>query len=231
MKLNWFDALIGLFYPSVCAACGCSLYKWEHIVCTRCKTFLPKTGYALNEDNPLARIFYGRVRFKAVTACFFFSKEGKVQHLIHELKYKSNADAGVFLGQELGKSIKEAPLFQGVDYLIPVPLHPKREKERGYNQSLVIARGISEVTGISVGEKYLVRSVNTDTQTHKSKEERWKNVKDIFEVKHPEQLEGKYVLLIDDVLTTGATLEACALKLSAIPGITISCATAACAGQ
>ena len=230
MKLNWFDALIGLFYPSVCAACGCSLYKWEHIVCTRCKTFLPKTGYALNEDNPLARIFYGRVRFQAVTACFFFSKEGKVQHLIHELKYKGNTDAGVFLGQELGKSIKEAPLFQNIDYLIPGPLHPKREKERGYNQSLVIARGISEVTGISIGEKYLIRSVNTATQTHKSKEERWKNVKDIFEVKHPEYLEGKYVLLIDDVLTTGATLEACALKLSAIPGITISCATAACAG-
>ena len=178
----------------------------------------------------MARMFYGRVRLKAVTACFFFSKEGKVQHLIHELKYKGNADAGIFLGQELGKNLKDAPLFQSIDYLIPVPLHPKREKERGYNQSLVIARGISEVTGIPIDENYLVRSVNTTTQTHKSKEERWKNVKDIFEVRHPEQLEGKYVLLIDDVLTTGATLEACALKLSAIKGITISCATAACAG-
>ena len=231
MKFTWVDAFIGLFYPSVCAACGNSLYKWEHIVCTRCKAFLPKTGYELNEDNPLARMFYGKVRLKAVTACFFFSKEGKVQHLIHELKYKGNADAGVFLGQELGKSIREAPLFQDLNYLIPVPLHPKREKERGYNQSMMIAKGISEVTGIPVGDKYLVRSVNTATQTHKSKEERWKNVKDIFEVKHPEQLEDKYVLLIDDVLTTGATLEACALKLSTIPGITISCATAACAGQ
>lgn len=135
------------------------------------------------------------------------------------------------MGQELGKSIKEAQLFQGIDYLIPVPLHPKREKERGYNQSMVIARGISETTGIAIGEKFLLRSVNTATQTHKSKEERWKNVKDIFEVRHPEQLEGKYVLLVDDVLTTGATLEACALKLSSISGITISCATAACAGR
>ena len=177
----------------------------------------------------MARLFYGRVRLKAVTACFFFSKEGKVQRLIHELKYKGNADAGVFLGQELGKTIKEAPLFEGLDYLIPVPLHPKREKERGYNQSMMIARGVNEVTGIPVGDQYLFRSVNTATQTHKSKEERWQNVKDIFEVKHAEQLEGKYVLLIDDVLTTGATLEACALKLSAVKGITISCATAACA--
>lgn len=231
MKFTWIDAIIGIFYPSICAACGNTLYKWESIVCTRCRSFLPKTGYELFDDNPLARMFYGRVRLKAVTACFFFSKEGKVQRLIHELKYKGNADAGIFLGQELGKSIKEAQLFQGIDYLIPVPLHPKREKERGYNQSMVIARGISETTGIAIGEKYLLRSVNTATQTHKSKEERWKNVKDIFEVRHPEQLEGKYVLLVDDVLTTGATLEACALKLSSISGITISCATAACAGR
>lgn len=231
MSISFIDAIIGLFYPQVCAACGASLFKWEKLVCTRCRSFLPKTGYEKNEDNPLARIFYGRVRLKAVTACFFFSKEGKVQHLIHELKYKGNSDAGVFLGQELGKTLKEAPLFQGLDYLIPVPLHPKREKERGYNQSMMIAQGISEVTGIPIGDRFLLRSVHTATQTHKSKEERWQNVKDIFELRHAEQLENKYVLLIDDVLTTGATLEACALKLSAVPGITVSCATAACAGQ
>lgn len=231
MKINLIDSIIGLLYPSVCAACGSPLFKWEKLVCTRCRSLLPKTGYELNEDNPLARMFYGKVRLKAVTACYFFSKEGKVQHLIHELKYKSNADAGVFLGQELGKTIKEAPLFQGIDYLIPVPLHPKREHQRGYNQSMMIAQGISEMTAIHIGDGFMRRSMNTATQTHKSKEERWQNVKDIFEVHHPEQLEGKYVLLIDDVLTTGATLEACALKLSKIPGITISCATAACAGQ
>ena len=231
MKINFIHSIIGLIYPSVCAACGTPLFKWEKLVCTRCRSLLPKTGYELNEDNPLARLFYGRVRLKAVTACFFFSKEGKVQRLIHELKYKGNADAGVFLGQELGKTIKEAPLFEGLDYLIPVPLHPKREKERGYNQSMMIAQGISEVTGVPIGDRFLFRSVNTATQTHKSKEERWENVKDIFEVRHAEQLEGKYVLLIDDVLTTGATLEACALKLSSVPGITIGCATAACAGR
>lgn len=231
MKFNFIDSIIGLLYPSVCAACGTPLFKWERLVCTRCRNLLPKTGYEQNEDNPLARMFYGKVRLRAVTACFFFSKDGKVQHLIHELKYKGNGDAGVFLGQELGKTIKEAPLFQELNYLIPVPLHPKREKERGYNQSQMIAQGVAEVTGIPVGDHFLVRSVNTLTQTHKNKEERWKNVKDIFEVRHAEQLEGKNVLLIDDVLTTGATLEACALKLSMIQGITISCATAACAGQ
>ena len=229
MKITFIDSIIGLFYPSVCAACGTSLYKWEQLVCTRCRNLLPKTGYELVEDNPLARIFYGRVRLKAVTACFFFSKEGKVQHLIHELKYKSNSDAGVLLGQELGKTLNASPWFQGLDYLIPVPLHPKRERERGYNQSLVIAKGVSEVTGIAIGSSFLVRSVNTSTQTHKNKDERWQNVKDIFQLRHVEQLEGKNVMLIDDVLTTGATLEACALKLSSVSGITISCATAACA--
>jgi len=230
MKITFIDSIIGLFYPSVCAACGTSLFKWETLVCTRCRSLLPKTGYEWDKNNPLARIFYGKVRLKAVTAGFFFSKEGRVQHLIHELKYKGNCDAGFFLGQELGKALKEAPLFQGLDYLIPVPLHPKRERERGYNQSMMIARGMAAVLGVPIGDDVLLRSVNTSTQTHKSKDERWQNVKDIFELRHSELLEGKYVLLIDDVLTTGATLEACALTLSSVPGITISCATAACAG-
>ena len=228
---DWLDSVINLFYPRVCAACGEPLLKDEETVCLKCRFLLPKTGYELNPDNSLAQTFYGRVPFHAVTACFFFAKSGKVQHLIHELKYKGNKEAGVFLGQQLGESIKEAPLFQGIDYLIPVPLHPKREKKRGYNQSLMIAQGIHEVTGIPIGDKYLVRAVNTATQTKKSAEERFKNVKDIFEVRHDEELQEKHVLLIDDVLTTGATLEACAHQLESIPGIVISAATAACAGN
>ncbi len=228
---DWLHSILNLFYPRVCAACGESLLKDEETVCLKCRYLLPKTGYELNPDNPLAQTFYGRVKFHAVTACFFFAKSGKVQHLIHELKYKGNKEAGVFLGQQLGDTIKDAPLFQGIDYLIPVPLHPKREKQRGYNQSLMIAKGINEVTGIPIGDKYLIRAVNTATQTKKSAEERYKNVKDIFEVRFPEELEGKHVLLIDDVLTTGATLESCAHQLEDISGIIISAATAACAGN
>ena len=228
---DWLHSILNLFYPRVCAACGESLLKDEETVCLKCRYLLPKTGYELNPDNPLAQTFYGRVKFHAVTACFFFAKSGKVQHLIHELKYKGNKEAGVFLGQQLGETIKDAPLFQGIDYLIPVPLHPKRKKQRGYNQSLMIAKGINEVTGIPIGDKYLIRAVNTATQTKKSAEERYKNVKDIFEVRFPEELEGKHVLLIDDVLTTGATLESCAHQLENISGIVISAATAACAGN
>lgn len=228
---DWLHSILNLFYPRVCAACGEVLLKDEETVCLKCRFLLPKTGYENHTDNPLAQSFYGRVRFHAVTACYFFAKSGKVQHLIHQLKYKGNKEAGVFLGQQLGETIKDAPLFQGIDYLIPVPLHPKRERKRGYNQSLMIARGISEVTGIAIGDKYLVRAVNTATQTKKSSEERFKNVKDIFEVRFADELKGKHVLLVDDVLTTGATLESCAHQLENIPGITISAATAACAGN
>ena len=228
---DWLHNVINLFYPRVCAACGAHLLKNEETVCLKCRYTLPHTGYELHADNPVAQTFYGRVRFRAVTSCFFFAKSGKVQHLIHQLKYKGNKEAGVFLGQQIGQSIKEAPLFQGIDYLVPVPLHPKRERQRGYNQSLMIARGINEVTGIPIGDKYLVRGIYTETQTHKSAEERFKNVKDIFEVHFADELKGKHVLLIDDVLTTGATLESCAHQLESIPGITISAATAACAGN
>ena len=228
---NWFHSILNLFYPRVCAACGDSLHKNEETVCLKCRYTLPRTSYELNPDNPLMQIFYGRVKFHAVTACFFFAKSGKVQRLIHQLKYKGNKEAGIFLGQQIGESIKEAPLFQGIDYLIPVPLHPKREKKRGYNQSLIIAQGISEVTGIPIGDKYLVRAVYTETQTKKSAEERFKNVKDIFELRFADELKGKHVLLVDDVLTTGATLESCAHQLENIPGIMISAATAACAGN
>ncbi|MBR1514092.1 MAG: ComF family protein [Bacteroidales bacterium] len=228
---DWLHSILNLFYPRVCAACGESLLKDEDTVCTTCRFTLPRTGYERHADNPVAQTFYGRVPFHAVTSCFFFAKSGKVQHLIHQLKYKGNKEAGIFLGQQIGESIKEAPLFQGIDYLIPVPLHPKRERQRGYNQSLMIAQGIHEVTGIPIGDKYLVRGTYTETQTHKSAEERFKNVKDIFEVHHADELKGKHVLLIDDVLTTGATLDSCAQQLLSVPEITISAATAACAGN
>ena len=228
---NWLNSILNLFYPRVCAACGESLLKNEETVCLKCRYTLPRTGYELYPDNPLAQAFYGRAPIHAVTACYFFAKSGKVQHLIHQLKYKGNKEAGVFLGQQLGESIKDAPLFQGIDVIIPVPLHPKRERKRGYNQALVIAQGISEVTGLPVATKNLFRAVYNETQTRKSAEERYHNVQGIFEVRCADELKGKHVLLVDDVLTTGATLESCAHQLEGIPGITISIAAAACAGN
>ena len=229
MKPKFLNHLINLFYPSVCSACGDLLMHQEETVCLSCRYLLPKTEYEKNADNPLAQMFYGQVDFHAVTAEFFFSKTGKIQHLLHQLKYEGNQDAGFFLGQQLGESIKEAELFQGIDYLIPIPLHPKKEHIRGYNQSYVIAQGVEDKTKIQIMKDCLYRKVFTSTQTKKSREERWNNVKDIFDVKNQERLERKHVLLIDDVLTTGATLLAAGKTLSQIPDIKISVATAACA--
>jgi ComF family protein len=201
----------------------------EETVCLSCRYLLPKTKYEKNADNPLAQMFYGQIDFHAVTAEFFFSKTGKVQHLLHQLKYEGNKDAGFFLGQQLGESIKESELFQNLDYLIPIPLHPKKEHIRGYNQSHVIAQGVEDVTEIPIMKDCLYRKVFTSTQTKKSREERWDNVKDIFDIKNGERLKGQHILLIDDVLTTGATLMAAGKTLSQIPDIKISVATAACA--
>ena len=234
-KINIFKQLrlriVSLIYPRVCAACGKALLEGEQTVCTKCAYTFPKTGYEMNKDNPLAQVFYGRIDFYAVTACFFFSKKGKVQHVIHQLKYKGNAEAGLFLGREMGKILNESPLFNDADYIFPVPLHPKKERKRGYNQSELIARGAAEVMKAKVDKSHLVRTVNTATQTKKSREERWLNVKDIFDVQNKDDLKGKHVLIIDDVITTGATLEACGRALADIEGIRISVATVACAGN
>ena len=229
MKL--LKSLINLLFPRVCAACGTLLLEGEDTVCTTCRFLLPKTGYEQHSDNPLAQIFYGQMPFNAVMAEFFFSKTGKVQHLIHGLKYHHCRENGIFLGQEIGKSLLQASDYQGIEFIVPIPLHPKKEKRRGYNQSHVIAEGISEIMNIPIAENCLVRRVFTDTQTKKSREDRWQNVKDIFEVKNPEKLKGKHVLLVDDVLTTGATLLSAGKSLLQVEGIKISVATAACAGN
>ena len=202
--------------------------KGEETVCLSCRYLLPKTHYENNAENPLAQMFWGQVDFHAVTAEFFFSKTGKVQHLLHQLKYEGNKDAGFFLGQQIGESISKAYSFQGIDLIVPIPLHPKKEFMRGYNQSYVIAQGIEDKTKIPVMKDALRRKTFTSTQTKKSREERWENVKDIFEIVDAERLKGKHLLIVDDVLTTGSTIMAAGMTLSIIEDIKISVATAAC---
>lgn len=218
-------------FPEVCASCGTLLLKGEKTVCATCRYLLPKTKYELNPNNPLMLSFLGQMPFNAVTSEFFFSKSGHVQALIHGLKYHGARENGIFLGQEIGKSIKQAPDFQCIDFIIPIPLHPKKLKIRGYNQSMVIAQGIGEETGIPIAGECLIRKVFTATQTKKSREERWQNVKDIFDVVNVQKLEGKHVLLVDDVLTTGATLMSAGKALYNVKDIKVSVATAACAGS
>lgn len=227
--MGLINDIVSLLFPQVCAACSQLLYRNEETVCLSCRYLLPLTGYETQHDNPVARIFWGRVHLENVTACYFFSKQGKVQHLVHELKYKRNRDAGLFLGAETGKTLLTSGWSKSIDVVVPVPLHPKRQRKRGYNQSEVLARGIKETTGFRIVVNNLIRDVASETQTRKSRAERWENVKDIFTVCHAEELSGKHILLVDDVITTGSTIEACAQTLLGIEGVKVSVAAAACA--
>ncbi|MFA8433943.1 MAG: ComF family protein [Marinifilaceae bacterium] len=222
---KYLEDLINLFYPKLCAACGNYLYRQEEFVCTHCLFHLPKTNYYLLPDNPVAQIFWGRISIKVAASYFEFHKGSKFQKLLHKMKYQNQKEIGWVLGKHFGLQLKESPLFQEIDQIIPVPLHPSRERKRGYNQAEWIAKGIAESMNVYLNSKNLYRSVNTSTQTRKNRLERWKNVENIFRLKNPDELINKHILLVDDVVTTGSTLEACAHALLQVDGVCVSIAT------
>lgn len=227
--MSWVRDFFALFYPDLCQACGRSLVKTETCLCTYCRFHLPKTQLHKEPENKLCQIFWGRVPIKMVTALYYFQKGSKVQHLIHEFKYKGKKEIGEFLGMELGIQLKESPYFEGLDMVIPVPLHPAKERKRGFNQSEVFAHGISKAMRIPIDTRNLLRSKPSETQTRKSRFRRWQNVETIFSLSNPVALQGKKVLLVDDVITTGSTLEACAQVLHQAKDIEVYVATLAAA--
>jgi ComF family protein len=226
---SYFYDFVNLFYPYTCKACGVPLLRHEKVICTQCRFELPKTQTISERDNPLEKIFWGRVPLEAVASYYYFQKGGKVQHLIHNLKYKGHKEVGVFIGKLMGLDLCKEPVFNSIDYIVPVPLHPSKKRKRGYNQSEAIADGLAESLQKEVDIKSLIRTRASETQTRKSRFKRWENVKEIFLITDFEKLKNKHILLVDDVLTTGATIEACAQQLLAIEGIKISVATLACA--
>jgi ComF family protein len=197
-----------LIFPKICFACNGDLLKQEEVICTSCQFSLPKTNYHLDEDNPLTKIFWGRVGVKNVAAYYYFKKGGRVQNLLHQTKYKGAKQVGERIGELYGFDLQKSNWIETVDYIIPVPLHSKKLKKRGYNQSEYFARGLSKSTNKSLETTILYRKKHSETQTKKSRFNRWENVSEIFDVKNMEKLEGKHILLVDDVITTGATLEA-----------------------
>jgi ComF family protein len=210
---RWGYDLMGLLFPNACNACGTPLYYSEHLICTKCLYDLPFTDYHIHADNRVAKQLWGRLSLNAAMAMLYFRKHSKVQNLIHNLKYNNKTEVGVLLGNKLGERLKSSPLYQDIDLIIPVPLHLKKLRIRGYNQSLYIAEGISQILDVPFSEAELIRSAATESQTKKSRYNRYENMQDVFKVVKPEQLSGKHILLIDDVITTGATLEACANEL------------------
>jgi len=228
-NMSWLDDFLSLIYPRICMACGKSLFKYENCICTFCLYHLPKTNFHLEDDNPVSKLFWGKAQLHSAASMFYFYKGGKVQQLMHKLKYKGQKEIGIYLGNLYGKELSKAPKFSTVDYLIPVPMHPKKQKKRGYNQSEIIAMGLSQSMNAKVDISTLIKSTSTHTQTRKSRFSRWENVKEVFELKEHNHLIDKHVLLIDDVITTGSTLESCILNLLKVPGIKISVASLAVA--
>jgi len=223
------DDFISLLFPRICAACGNSLWKQEETVCLSCEFHLPRTNFHLSLENLVSRLFWGRVNLESAAAYLYFNKGTKVQRLIHQLKYKGRRDIGIYFGRQYGQHLRYSPFFQTVQLIVPVPLHTKKLMQRGYNQSEQFAIGLGESMKIPVDPDAICRRKETETQTKKSRFRRWQNVADVFEVKDPGSLAMKHVLLVDDVITTGATLESCIRALSSIHGIRISVATIAVA--
>jgi ComF family protein len=201
--------LLSLFFPKICAACGSSLYRHEGHLCNSCYIHLPKSNFHISRGNPVERLFWGRVPLLAAGSFYLFNKGTRVQRLLHELKYKGRQEAGETVGGWYARDLKSHTEFAGADYIVPVPLHARRLKQRGYNQSMSFAKGLSEELGIPVNEKLISRRAFSATQTRKSKFTRWENVNEIFVVDPAVDLRNKHILLVDDVVTTGATIEAC----------------------
>lgn len=204
---------LSLFYPRTCQACENSLYKGEEILCTHCRYHLPKTGFHIQEDNPVIRHFWGKVNLNAAASYYYFNKGQKVQKLIHRLKYKGQKEIGLKVGELYGGELLKSPLFSNVDLIVPVPLHKSRLRTRGYNQSDFFAKGLSAAMNIPVETKLVKRNKKTETQTRKNRFSRWQNVSEVFSTDKKQNIEGKHLLLVDDVITTGSTLAACAETL------------------
>ena len=219
---NLFDDFISLLFPRLCYACGNHLLRNEHLICTECYVVIPRTNYHLEEENPVAQLFWGRCLIEKAAAFSFYNKGSRIRNLIHNLKYKGIKEIGYELGRIYALSLKSSGFTTDIDLIIPVPLHPSKKRIRGFNQSETISNGIADVTGLPLDTTSLARITVSATQTKRSRYERWTNVEGIFHVADPETIRHRHILLVDDVITTGSTLESCANELLKTEGVKVS---------
>ncbi len=218
-------------YPHSCIGCGYDLFDQKHFLCLRCLKALPYTGFEKAVINYTSGLFTGRLPLEKGASWLFFGKDGLTQKLVHQLKYRGNTALGEYLGFMMGNQLQDVRWFNGIDILVPLPLNKKKFRIRGYNQSEVLCRGLHKATGLPVEEVAVMRTIYTQTQTHKSRLQRWSNVEHVFDLQNSHTLEHKHVLLIDDVITTGATMDACGQVLLQVPGLKLSILSLAVADQ
>ncbi len=221
-------SLINLFFPKTCFCCTNNLKDNECYVCTLCRHKLPVTEFHNNDDNTVVSVFYGRCKIENATALLRFEKRGITQKLLHQLKYKGQEQVGIFLGKWLGQELTSNPHYKNIDLVIPVPLHKKKLKQRGYNQVDKFGQEIAKALNIEYTNSVLLKETNTTSQVFKKRLARW-NTDEVFKLNNKEKIEGKHILIVDDIITTGATLEACIKELNTVNNVTFSIATMAIA--
>ncbi len=226
MKTYLHD-LFQLFFPRVCSICGNALYAHESFICRKCQQSLPRSYFHMGDQNPLEQIFWGRIQIEKAASFLEYRKGNMVKSILHKMKYKDCKELGFEIGKIFGEELSEVNYFSDVDYIVPVPLHPKKMYLRGYNQSEWIANGINENIGVDVVTDNLFKVIHTSTQTKKGRYQRWENIQKSFDLRYPERFVNKHILIVDDVLTTGATIEACASQLLKVNGVKLSVATLA----
>jgi ComF family protein len=224
------DSLLHLFFPHCCAGCGTAIPGTASVLCLRCLNAMPETRFEKHPGNPVEKMFWGRLPLAAAAAPYYFTKESLMQRLMHQLKYKGDKELGLQLGRLMGHVLLSSERF-AADVLVPLPLYPDREKKRGYNQATLLCHGISEVMHIPVLENCISRPRATATQTRKGRIERWQNIAGKFLLTGPELISGKTVMLVDDVVTTGATLEACGEELLNAGNLTLKLAALSMASR
>ena len=207
--------------------CGNDLFGKEEVLCVQCMSNLPATNFHLHANNPVEKIFWGRLPLVTASSHLYFTKNSLLQHLLHAFKYRSEVEIGLYFGRSMGRSFLQSNRFNNIDALVPLPLHPKKERIRGYNQATVLCEGIAEITKIPVLKNVIKKPTSTQTQTHKDRIGRWENIEGKFLLSDPSAIANKHVLLVDDVVTTGATLESCGRELLTIEGLKLSIATLA----
>lgn len=227
MILEHLNDILELFYPNDCIGCTRSLSKNDNILCTHCFHDLPYAYYTQQENNPLDQLFFGKIPLEFATSLLIFQPKGIVQNLIHELKYNNNQKIGALLGTLLNQEILSVKNLKPIDYIIPVPLHKNKLKSRGYNQLTRMGNNLSKHLKAPMLENVLIKINATETQTKKNRLARWENAQHNFQIQKKDSLKGKHVLLFDDVITTGATMENCAKELLKTKNITLSIASIA----